>query len=321
MKENWAFFVSLIVILFLFTFELPYVIYTPGGAIDLNERITVENGYSSDGSFSMAYVSMVKGNIPFLLFSYIMPNWDIVSTDELKPDNESLDEMIQADHISLLQAQNNALYSAFTLLGREVIVKSQTHHIVYLSEEADTNLELFDELIQVNGKEIDDLSSIQQIVANLNVGDTVTMQVIHDGKEVERYAKVYDTPDGLKIGVAITTTYEYVTDPNVLMTSKSSESGPSGGLMMALSIYNQLVPEDITGGKKIIGTGTIDQDGNVGAIGGVKYKLIGASKKKADIFLVPEENYAEAIEVKNENNLDIRVISVKTLAEAIQAIS
>ncbi|MCI8575863.1 MAG: hypothetical protein HFI09_05270, partial [Bacilli bacterium] len=103
--------------------------------------------------------------------------------------------------------------------------------------------------------------------------------------------------------------------------SKSSESGPCGGLMNALAIYNALVEEDITKGKKIIGTGTIDRDGTVGDIGGVKYKLLGAAKKKADIFLVPEKNYDEAIQVKNENHLDIRVISVRTLEEALAALA
>ena len=91
--------------------------------------------------------------------------------------------------------------------------------------------------------------------------------------------------------------------------------------MNALAIYNALVSEDITMGKKIIGTGTIDKNGVVGEIGGVKYKLLGAAKKKADVFLVPTKNYEEAIQVKNENDLDIRVIAVSSLEEAIAALA
>lgn len=321
MKENWKFLLSLILVIFLFTFEFPYVIYTPGGAIDLKERIEVENGYESEGSLSMAYVSMIKGNLPFLLFSYLMPNWDIVSTDRIKNENESLDEMIKADQISLIQAQNNAVYAAFSLAHKEVNVLSQTNHLVYISEEADTNLKLFDEIISMNGKEIDDLDRVREIVENLHVKDRVSFLVKRNGKELERYATVYSTSDGLKVGISISTTYEYETDPSVSFVSKSSESGPSGGLMNALAIYNALVEEDITKGKKIIGTGTIERDGTVGDIGGVKYKLLGASRKKADIFLVPEKNYDEAIQVKNDQDLDIRIISVRTLEEAIAAIS
>ena len=89
---------------------------------------------------------------------------------------------------------------------------------------------------------------------------------------------------------------------------------------MSLAIYNYLVEEDITKGKKIVGTGTIDQDGIVGKIGGVEYKLLGAEKKGCDVFLVPLENYEEAAKVKEENNLKINVIAVKNFDEAIEAL-
>ena len=122
----------------------------------------------------------------------------------------------------------------------------------------------------------------------------------------------------MKIGVSLLTTYDYEVDPEVNITSKASEAGSSGGLMMSLTIYNQLVEEDITKGKKIVGTGTIDIDGNVGEIGGVKYKLIGAVKNDADIFMCPIENYEEAKKVAEEKDYDITIIAVHTFQEAIE---
>ena len=99
---------------------------------------------------------------------------------------------------------------------------------------------------------------------------------------------------------------------------KKRETGPSGGLTIALDIYNHLVEEDITKGYKIVGTGTIDKNGLVGEIGGVKYKLQGAVKDNADIFIVPKENYEEAITEKNKHNYKINIISVSTFDEAIE---
>ncbi|MCI8575054.1 MAG: PDZ domain-containing protein, partial [Bacilli bacterium] len=212
MRENYKFLLTIIVIVCLFTFELPYVVYTPGGAIDLSDRIEVSEGFEAEGSLSMAYVSMIKGSIPFLLFSYIMPNWDIVSTKQIKPDNESLDDMIKADQISLIQAQNNALYAAFSLAGKKVEVKSQTNHLVYISEYADTDLELFDEILTMNGKAIEDLDTIREMVKTLNVGDKVTFEIMRRDKKMTKTATVYETSDGPKVGVSITSTYEYVTD-------------------------------------------------------------------------------------------------------------
>ncbi len=318
-RENLFFLLSIIVIVFLFTFEIPYVIYTPGGSIDLSSRIEVEGGYESKGSLSMAYVSMMKGTIPFALFSYVMPNWDLVPTENIKPDNESLDEMILSDRISMMQAQNHAILAAFSLAGKPVSIRSKTNHIVYISDEASTDLKLFDVLLKMNDKEIDDLEDVKQVVSSLHEGDEVSFLILRNGEEMVKTARVYPTEDGLKVGISLSTTYEFDTDPSVVINSKSSESGPSGGLMMALSIYNAIVKEDITNGKHVIGTGTIDENGVVGKIGGVKYKLLGAEKKKADLFLVPAENYEEAMEVKKENDLEIQIVSVETLQDAIIA--
>ena len=75
---------------------------------------------------------------------------------------------------------------------------------------------------------------------------------------------------------------------------------------------------DLTHGKKVVGTGTIESDGTVGEIGGVKYKVLGASKNGMDIFFCPKENYKEAVDVKTKRDLDIDIIKVSTLEDAIE---
>ena len=86
---------------------------------------------------------------------------------------------------------------------------------------------------------------------------------------------------------------------------------------MTLMTYNSLTKQDLTYGKKIVGTGTISLDGSVGEIGGVKYKLMGAVNNKADIFLVPEGNYEEAMKVKEDKKYDIEIVKVTKLQDAI----
>ena len=88
--------------------------------------------------------------------------------------------------------------------------------------------------------------------------------------------------------------------------------------MTSLAIYTKLTGIDLLKGRKIVGTGTIDSNGNVGEIGGVKYKLKGAVTNDADIFMVPEENYEEAIKIKNEKNYDIDIVKVENLHSAIE---
>ena len=87
--------------------------------------------------------------------------------------------------------------------------------------------------------------------------------------------------------------------------------------MIALTIYNKLTDEDITGGKKIVGTGTIDTLGNVGEIGGIKHKLMAASRKKADVVFVPKDNYKEAKQLKEKEEYDFELVSISTFDDAV----
>jgi len=99
-----------------------------------------------------------------------------------------------------------------------------------------------------------------------------------------RTATLQEVEGRILVGVILTQVSEVKTDPKIEFHFSKSESGPSGGLMTALSIYNMLTEKDLTKGKTIVGTGTIELDGSIGSIGGVKYKLKGAVKKKAEIF-------------------------------------
>ena len=317
-KENYKELIVLLVVVLLFTIKLPYSIYTPGGAVNLNDRITVEDGYETEGSFNMAYVSMVRGSIPFLLISYIIPDWDIVPAEDLTADGENMSEMLEREKLYMQQSMDAAIINAYKEAGKVIEITGTINEVSYIAPEADTDLEIGDEIVAVAGKEISSLEDLKSIVEAMDENEEVLLEVLRDDKTRECKAITYKTDDGIKIGVSLLTTYEYETDPEVTITSKASEAGSSGGLMMSLSIYNQLVPEDITGGKKIVGTGTIDIDGNIGEIGGVKYKLIGAVKNDADLFMCPLENYEEAMEVAEEKGYDITIVGVGTFEEAIK---
>ena len=91
---NKKFLIFLIVLNLLVWVELPYVVYAPGGAIDLDKRIEVKDENEASGKLQMAYVTMTPGSIPFLLSSFIIPDWDIVSKDDLTYENEDMEMKI-----------------------------------------------------------------------------------------------------------------------------------------------------------------------------------------------------------------------------------
>ena len=89
--------------------------------------------------------------------------------------------------------------------------------------------------------------------------------------------------------------------------------GPSAGLMFTLTLYNMLTPADLTGGRRIAGTGTINPDGSVGPIGGVQQKVAAAEAAGAKYFLSPAENYADAASAA----VRIKIIKVASVQDAI----
>jgi PDZ domain-containing protein len=100
----------------------------------------------------------------------------------------------------------------------------------------------------------------------------------------------------------------------VSINTQKIAGGPSAGLMFTLGVYNALTPGDITGGRVIAGTGTINLDGTVGPIGGVQQKVVAAELAGAHYFLVPTGNYADAKAAAH----GIQVVEIKTAAQAVQ---
>lgn len=313
-KQNYIYFIILIIAGFIFYFPLPYYIDAPGGLIDVSERLDIEDGYPINGSLNLAYISEFKANIPTLIYAYFNKDWEIVKKEDVVASNETIEENDYRNHLLLEEANQNAVMVAFDKADVDYEIKNRTVNIIYIYEEADTDLKIGDQIIEVNGVKV---SSKEEVLNEINKSDSIQFKVINNGIEYERYANKVDIDGSKLIGIMVCETKEVIPSKEVNINFKKSESGPSGGFMMALSIYDILTKEDLTKGLKIVGTGTIDELGNVGVIGGVEHKIKAAVKENADIFFVPTGNYEEAKTTVLENNLDIKLIEVKHIDDAI----
>ncbi|OZG48703.1 Lon protease [Bombiscardovia coagulans] len=94
--------------------------------------------------------------------------------------------------------------------------------------------------------------------------------------------------------------------------------GPSAGLMYTLGAIDKLTPQDETAGQVIAGTGTMNKDGTVGEIGGIRLKMIGARRDGASWFLAPADNCKEVVGNVPQGLRDVRV---STLEEAYTALT
>ena len=321
LKDNIKIIIIFAFIIVCLTTPLPIYIYTGGGTINITDRINIKNHNKKlKGSFNLAYVEELRATIPTYLLSYIMPDWGIESVGTYAGnENESNKDITTRDKIYLENANSAAIKVAYTLARKEFKIKKTHNSVIYISQNAKTNIEVGDQILKADNKTINDINEFKTIIEKKNIGDKIELSVLRNNRIIDVYIYVQNISGEKLTGLSILTTYDYDTNPKLSMTFKSKESGSSGGFTTALAIYSKLVKNDITKGKKIVGTGTIDSDGNVGEIGGITYKLKGAVKSKADIFFVPDgSNYKEAIKYSKKRKYKIKIVAVKNIEDAIE---
>lgn len=314
-KENIKFFIFLIVFMVVINIPLPYYILAPGGVIDIRDRIKIENKNETEGTLNLLYVTEYEANVGMMVMSYILKDWDTEKVEEVQLSNESMEEIAIRNKVMLENSMQNAILVAYNKSGNTVNIKGQEN--IVIATTSDNGIKVGDKILRANGIDIDNVETLREVIAKTDIGETIVLDVIREDKAEQINVKVTGNDETKAVGVVVLTNYIYDVDPELELSFKATEGGASGGLMIALNIYNSLTSEDITKGRRIAGTGTIDALGNVGAIDGVKYKIIGAHKNKMEIVFVPKDNYEEAIKVKEEYNYDMEIISVDTFDDAL----
>lgn len=312
LKENYKFLIFMVILITVIGIELPYYIEAPGGAINLTKRINKD--YDKDnGSLNMLYVTEYKGNIITVLLSKIIKSWDLYEIKDQQISNEDTNDIYIRNRVLLDNSIQNATFVAYNYANKKIDIKGEENIIIATVK--DNGLKIGDHILTIDKKPIKNIQNVRDYLQTLNSGDEVTVKIKRHNEEKD--IKVTLDKDKL-IGIMMVTNYIYELDDELNINFKSGEGGSSGGLVLALGIYSEITDTDILKGRNIAGTGTIDIDGNVGEIDGIKYKIAGAVKDKMDVILVSPYNYEEAKKVVKENNYDIEIVCVKTFEEAIK---
>lgn len=318
-KEEYKFIIFMTLLLIILNIPVNYYIVVGGGISPVNKRIEVENKNESKGSFNISYVSQLDGTILSYLLSYVFPTWERENPDLYKYDeSESLEDIDFRSDLDLKTANGNATYWAYTLANKKVEKKSSHLYVIGVSTKDNPELKIKDEIIAIEGQKLDSIEEYKEIIKSKEVGEELEITIIRNDKEETIKCKIKEENKNKVIGVYLQYVSEYDVSPKVNIKFKSNESGPSAGLITTLEIYNQLTKKDITKGYTIAGTGTIESDGSIGEIGGIEYKVLGAAKAKADIFLAPSgDNYEEAKKYIKDKKLKIKLIEIKSINDAI----
>ena len=317
--EEYRFILLLILLYIICTIPINYYIIVGGGISDVSSRVKVEDKYKSKGSFNISYVTELQGTPLTYLLSYIVPTWERDSASSYKyNEKESLEDIQFRSDLDLKAANSNATYWAYSLAEKELKQASRKLYVISVIDDYNSSLKVQDEIISIDGNSYKTVEEYRNYFQTKTENDTVKVLVKRNNKEKEIEVKLHKKNDTIVLGVLLKYVNTYETNPKVKIKFKNSESGPSGGLITTLEIYNQLIKEDITNGLTIAGTGTIEEDGTIGEIGGVEHKILGAVKEKTDVFLVPAgTNYKQAKNYIKKNNYKIKLIPVKDIKEAI----
>jgi len=229
--------------------------------------------------------------------------------------NEYIELMAELMEESKLQAQA----VAFRQAGYQVEVSGEGAEIVEVMENgsAYNNLKKGDLITAVDGKKVEMAADAVNIIKNRNIGDVVEITVIREGEELKfdlETLELEGNEGNPSIGVLISSKGLDYKIPGEVNFETENIIGPSAGSVFSMEIYNQLIPDDITGGRRIAGTGTISLDGEIGRIDGVKYKIMAAKEAGVDLFIVPEDNYQEA----SEYAADLELLKVNNITDIIE---
>ncbi|MFD7920179.1 PDZ domain-containing protein [Streptomyces sp. NPDC059740] len=318
---------------------VPYAEMSPGPTVNtLGEhggepvlQISGHKTYDTSGHLNMTTVRVTGPdytmNLFEALYGWLSRNDAVIPHKTLYPENQTPAQADQENAEEFSQSQESAKTAALRSLhlpvASQIVVSSVTK-----GKPAEGRLHAGDVITAVDGTAVKKSSDVAKLVTRHKAGEHVDFTVI-PAADAEAAAKKGHKPQGPEktvsvgtasagghavVGIAASVGHVF---PFPITIKLADVGGPSAGLMFSLGLIDKLTPEDLTGGAFVAGTGTIDDEGHVGPIGGISMKTVGARSKGAEYFLTPKENCADAAK---ETPAGLRLVKVGTLDDALKAL-
>lgn len=336
-------------------FVLPssYVKEGPGPLFDVlgtyQEKDVIEvsgaPSYKTFGKMNMTTVSVSGGPYTELSGAEAFYGWLafdgnrslVAPTDALYP-HVSHEQATAATGAQMADSQTQAKVAAMRQLKMAVTEKVQVLSTVEGSPAASA-LRADDRIVKVGEKQIETLTDVPKAV-NASNGSPIDVTVERDGKQQTFKLTPVRSSDNSRwiLGAGLKQSYDL---PAHVQYNLDGVGGPSAGLMLALGTVDKLsegtlLADEDAGGDPyrsyISGTGTIDANGKVGAIGGIKYKILATGRYGARYFLAPKENCDSIVKMQAQDpdlfnyyhagqvSGTMTVIPVSTLDEAVKTV-
>ncbi|MGJ5832968.1 YlbL family protein [Streptomyces ossamyceticus] len=321
---------------------VPYSEMSPGPTVNTLGRhdgepvlqISGRKTYPTTGHLNMTTVRVTsadyKMNLVEAVYGWLAHDNKVVPHDTLYPDGKTEEQSTQENAEEFSQSQESAKVAALEQLDipvRSWVIVST----VVKGSPAEGKLHAGDVIKSVDGTAIKAPEDVAKQVTKHKPGENVDFVIVPAKAQAAAEKKNTTATETRKItittaksddsgearaivGISAGTDHTF---PFTIDIKLADVGGPSAGLMFALGIYDKLTPGNLTGGKFVAGTGTIDDKGKVGPIGGIEMKTVGARGKGAQYFLTPKDNCAAAAKDTPDG---LTLVKVDTIEDALGAL-
>ncbi|GIG85879.1 hypothetical protein Pen02_08150 [Plantactinospora endophytica] len=300
---------------------IPYVVLGPGPTVDTLGRqddkeviqISGQETSTSAGQLRLTTVG-VQPDVKLLsaIAGWFSSDEAVVPYELIYPPGQTQQQVEERNAEDFAASQTSAETAALRELGYpvEVVVKNVT-----AGGPSEGTLKVGDVITSVDDKPVPVANTLTDLIRARPAGTSLKIGYTRDRTPATATIVSAATDNNPpRIGVEIEQRQPH---PFELKIDLGDIGGPSAGLMFALGIIDKVRSEDLTGGKIIAGTGTINDLGEVGPIGGIPQKLVGAKNAGAKYFLVPAGNCEEAVRNAQPG---LPMARVGTLDEALAAL-
>ncbi|WP_030929120.1 PDZ domain-containing protein [Streptomyces sp. NRRL S-646] len=297
-------------------------------------QISGRKTYAADGHLNMTTVRVTSAdyrmNLVEAVYGWLAHDSKVVPHDTLYPDGKTEEQSTQENAEEFSQSQESAKVAALKELG--IPVKSWVIvSTVVKGSPAQGELHAGDVIKAVDGTAVKQPGDVARLVTKHRPGQKVDFTIVPAKEQAAAEKKNTTATKTRNITITTTTSDDSGkkraivgisagtdhTFPFTIDIKLADVGGPSAGLMFALGIYDKLTPGNLTGGKFVAGTGTIDDSGKVGPIGGIEMKTVGARNKGAQYFLTPAENCKAAAK---DTPSGLTLVKVNTIDDALGAL-
>ncbi|HVM19559.1 MAG TPA: PDZ domain-containing protein [Egibacteraceae bacterium] len=305
-----------------FVVPLPLFRERPGRLLSLGACVTVAEAGALDGDYLLMTITVLRTTVADAVPAIFDPDTRIRSQREVIPPGVERGEFFRQQRDVFVTTADVAAAVGLEAAGLDATFTGEGVRVLRVmpGSPAEGVLAPGDVITAVGDRPVTVEQDLRTAVARAGSDETVRLGFERDGEQLDADLVPVEMQGTPVIGVVPQTVNARVDLPVPVEVASGTVGGPSAGLTIALTVYDKIREDvDLAAGRVIAGTGAIDPTGRVGPVGGVGLKVVAAERVRADVFLTPAANHAEALAALPPGS-PMQIVPVETFDDARAAL-